>query len=187
MLRQYRIERKKYTDRLRGERIRKAATQNDAAIEYSGDQSPLLCMLEVVRNNPTHVGHSFSTRKLVQLRMVEEALQVSKHVVFQSSDRKVTEAVGIHLHCRAVLSESKGWVVTKLSLNTRGDGLSSFEAKKQKQSTPLRTEWLVDILAPVFAEKPNTSNDTMRELLKVSCFLIINNFTYQIVTSSNQF
>jgi hypothetical protein len=66
-----------------------------------------------------------------------------------------------------VLSESKGWVINKLCLNTRGHGLTTFDAKKQKQSTPLRTEWLVDILAPVFAEKPNTSNDTMRELLKV--------------------
>ena len=43
------------------------------------------------------------------------------------------------------------------------------QSKKQKQSTPLRTEWLVDILASVFAEKPNTSNDPMGELLKVSC------------------
>ena len=57
----------------------------------------------------------------------------------------------------------------KQALLTRGHGLTTFDSKKQKQSIPLRTEWLVDILAPVFAEqKPNTSNDTMRELLKVS-------------------
>ncbi len=56
----------------------------------------------------------------------------------------------------------------KQALLTRGHGLTTFDSKKQKQSTPLRTEWLVDILAPVFAEKPNTLNDTMRELLKVS-------------------
>ena len=162
VLHQYCIECKKYTNKLRSERLRKAATEFDAAIKYSGDQSPLLRMLEVVRNNPTHVGHSFPTCKLVQLRMVEEALQVSKHVVFQSSNSKVTEAMGIHLHCRVVLSESKGWVSTKLCSNLRGQGLSSFESKKQTQSTPfLWTEWLVNILAPVFAEKLNTSNDTM--------------------------
>ena len=93
---------------------------------------------------------------------------MSKHIVFQNSDRKVTEAVGVHFHCRAGLSESKGWVILKLCVNARGQGISAQASKKQKQATPLRTEWLVDILAPVFAEKPNTSNDAMRDLLKVS-------------------
>ena len=67
VLRQYRIDRKKYTDKLRSDRLRESGSAIDAAIEYSGDQSPLLRMLEVVKMKPTEVGHSFPTQKLAQL------------------------------------------------------------------------------------------------------------------------
>ena len=143
VLRQYRSERKKYTDKLRSDRLRKAATAFDAAIVYTGDQSPLLRMLDVVKNNPTHVGHSFPTRKLVQLRIVEEALQLSKHVIFKTSDSKVTEAIGINLHCRAVLSEAKGWVINKLCLNTRGHGLSTLTLKNKNNQRPCELNGLL--------------------------------------------
>lgn len=63
---------------------------------------------------------------------------------------------------------------SKLCMNTWWQGLSLWAKNTQKQSTPLWTKLLVDILAPLFCDKPNISNNAMRELLKVvSGFLLI--------------
>lgn len=109
----------------------KAAAEVGVVIEYSGAQSPLLQMLEVVQKHPMHVGHTFSSQKLAQIRIVEEVLQILKHIIFQNSYPKVTEAMGVHFHCRANVSKLKGWVITKLCFNTQRHGLLSFEKGKR--------------------------------------------------------
>jgi hypothetical protein len=63
------------------------------------------------------VGQNFPTKKIVSLQYAKEAIQVSKHVLFGSSDATKLTAKGIKFECTANKRDGLGWVVTKVFVN----------------------------------------------------------------------
>ena len=116
----------------------------------------------------TKLDDNFSSKHIASLHFAEEAIQVSKNVVFEKSDANRLTVVGISFLCTACRCESRGWVVTELFVNVRGKGLSSARNKSStvKPTSPLRVKWLIDIFFEHICETSNLSNATMCKVME---------------------
>jgi hypothetical protein len=113
------------------------------------------------------VGQNFPTKKIVSLQFAEEAIRVSKHVVFASSDTTKLTAKSINFECTANKRDGLGWVSTKVFVNVHGKGISEKDNAgwNVKPALPLRATWLIDLPLEQIRSTPNTSNNTMRKFL----------------------
>ena len=95
------------------------------------------------------LGQNFPNKKTVSLRFAEEAIQVLKNTVFGSSDSTSVTAKGVNFLCSAKKTDNHGWVVKELFINVRRKGFTATERKKksQKECSPVRVKWLIDLLA----------------------------------------
>ena len=102
------------------------------------------------------------------MRFAEEAIQVSKYIVFHSSDKGRLSAVGDTFECNATKKDGQGWVVNTIQINVRGKGVKASDRteKLQKLSSLLRAAWLIDLLSEQIRSTPNISNDVMCQYLK---------------------
>ncbi len=73
----------------------------DADVIYHGNQSTKLRMMKDVSAMHTKLGDNFSSNHIASLRFAEEAIQVSKNVVFEKSDANRLSVVGIGFLCTA--------------------------------------------------------------------------------------
>ena len=95
------------------------------------------------------VGENFPTKKIMSLWFAEEAIQVSKYIVFCNSDRGCLSAVGDKFDYVATKKDGCGWVVSSIHIRVRGKGIkaSNQTAKLQNPSSPLLAAWLIDLLS----------------------------------------
>jgi hypothetical protein len=102
------------------------------------------------------------------MRFAEEAIQVSKYIVFRSSDTGRLSAVGDKFECTATKKDGRGWVGSTIHINAHGKGIKASDRteKLQKLSSPLRAAWLIELLSEQIRSTPNISNDVMRQYLK---------------------
>ena len=76
------------------------------------------------------VGQNFPTKRIMSMRFAEEAIQVSKYIVFCSSDTGRLSAVGDKFECTATKKDGQWWVVNTIQINVR--------VRVLKQATELR-------------------------------------------------
>ena len=102
------------------------------------------------------------------MRFAEEAIQVSKYILFCSSDTGRLSVVGDKFECTATKKDGQGWVVNTVQINVRGKGVKASDRteKMQKPSSPLRAAWLTELLSEQIWSTPNISNDVMGQYLK---------------------
>lgn len=157
---------KRYTDRLRRQRLRQTEGVNDDSITYVGVQCDRLRQMTEVASLRLAVGHTFPTKAMVALRIAEEAIQVNKYVTTNRSDHTQLCVIGLNFCCHAHKTDRLKWVVDKVAINVEGEGYSTMPVEsKIKPSTPLRSEWLVVLLVNEIRKTPNISNVAMRDLL----------------------
>jgi hypothetical protein len=102
------------------------------------------------------LGHNFPNKKTVSLCFVEEAIQVLKNIVFGSSNSTSVTAKGVNFLCSTNKTDNRGWVVKELFINVRGKGFTASERKKksQKECSPVRVKWLINLLAEHIRSTP---------------------------------
>jgi hypothetical protein len=163
----YQKERMAFTDREHRHHLKELEDNYDLSIEYTGCVSNKLRLMTEVAADRVVAGQNFLTKKIVSLQFAEEAVQVSKHVVFGLSDVSKVTAKGPNFECMAHKRDGLGWVVTDVFVNVRGKGISELDnaGRNVKPSSPLRATWLIDLLAEHIRSTPNLSNETMRKLL----------------------
>ncbi len=94
------------------------------------------------------------------------------------SDHTQYQVSGVNFLIMATHNLSEGWRVNKILINVVGAGLSeqaeetvqdndkdqpAEERHRNITSTPLRTEWLVPLMADQIRDRPNMSNEQMRD------------------------
>ena len=85
----------------------------------------------------------------MSIGFAEEAIQVSKYIVFRSSDTGRLSAVGDKFECTATKNDGCGWVVSTIHINVRCKGIEARDRteKLQKPNSPLRAAWLIELLS----------------------------------------
>ncbi len=180
----YQKERKAFTDHERHHRLKELEDKYDLSIGYTGCVSNKLQLMTEVAADRVVVGQNFPIKKIVSLQFAEEAVQVSKHVVFGSSDVSKVTAKGPNFECMAHKRDGLGWVVTDVFGNVRGKGISVLDnaGRNVKPSSPLRATWLIDFLAEHIRSTPNLSNKTIRKLLQgyTTKYVLTNNLLQKV-------
>ncbi len=162
---QYQKECKAFTDCKRRRCLKESEDYYDVYIKYTGCVLNKLQLMTEVAADHVLVGQNFPTKKIVSLQFAEEAIQVSKHVVFGSSDATKLTAKGNKFECTANKRDGLGWVVTEFFVNVCGKGISEQDhaGRNVKPALPLRATWLIDLLLEQIWSTPNISNNTMRK------------------------
>ena len=71
------------------------------------------------------VGEKFPTKKIMSLRFTEQAIQVSKYIVFCNSDTGRLSAVGDKFECVSTKKDGCGQVVNSIHINLCGKGIKA--------------------------------------------------------------
>lgn len=120
-LREWRKQRKKYTDKMRKTAIKlkqKRHNEDDEADlqAYTGDCTPVLRRMCDVAKNSLRVGNTFNSKEVLQMRVAEEANLRNLVPKTVHSSVKEYEVVALRFHVRAVFSIRTGWKVTQADL-----------------------------------------------------------------------
>ncbi len=164
----YQKEQKAYTGCQCRLRLKASEDFVDSSIIYTGCVVNTLRLMVDVAADRLQLGQNFPNKKTVSLRFAEEAIQVSKNMVFGSSDSTSVTAKGVNFLCSTKKTDSRGWVMKELFINVRGKGFTVTERKKksQKECSPVRVKWLIDLLAEHIRSTPNLSNETMHKFIQ---------------------
>ncbi len=107
----YKKKRKAYNDKEPYKRAKMAQESGLNATVYSGCNNDQLRMMNNVKSGLLLVGHSFSTKDILHLRVAEEAnLQGIVMKVCRSNDQNFT-ASGVNFYVRATFTKMVGWTV----------------------------------------------------------------------------
>ena len=133
-MKDYQKERKAYTDCVRRQRHKQSEDYYGHSITYSGCVSDKLQLMTEVAAAHIKVGQNFPTKRIMSMRFAEVAIQVSKYIVFCSSDTGRLSVVGDKFECTATKKDGHGWVVSTIHINVLGKGIKASDqpAKLQK-------------------------------------------------------
>jgi hypothetical protein len=128
-----------------------------------------------VESAPLLVGHSFSTKDILHLRVAEEAiLQGIVMKVVRSNDQNFT-ASGVNFYVWASFTERVGWTVHSAMCWEGGDLLQippkfrvdpSDTGSRRSLTTPLKSKMIVPVIVGAVAENPGIPYQLLREILK---------------------
>ncbi len=171
----YKKKRKAYNDK---EHNKRAKIARDAGLNvsvYSGCNHDQLRTMNNIESAPLLVGHSFSTKDILHLRVAEEAiLQGIVMKVGRSNDWNFT-ASGVDFYVRVSFTERVGWTVHSAVFREGGDLLKippkfrvdpSDTGSRRSLTTPLKSKMIVLVIVGVVAENPGIPYQLLREILK---------------------
>ena len=162
----YKSARKKYTDKLRHDRIKAAqlSTIELRPEECSGDNTNGLRPMTVVENKRLMAGHTFTTKEIVWMRIAEEANRRRISYTTEVSNHHNLVVSGDRFRVEVSFSEKSKWKVI-LAAVREGDkgvdmssddwvGKPSGKPRKGEKSTPFRSAWVAQAIAPMISENP---------------------------------
>jgi hypothetical protein len=172
--RQYRKARKEYTDRLRFEWMRREPSDSTLLLrdEYTGDSTPTLRPESKVLTNRLEVGHSFTSKSTLIMRVAEEANLRGIEFTTVRSDILTFKCTGTHFGVEAFHSELNGWRV-KVCATRDGDDYNGVdvcgedEVESHPHKSPFRTLWIKDLIMDIISECPSATNQTLRQFLSL--------------------
>jgi hypothetical protein len=173
----YKAIRKVCTDGLRMERLKRVVGDTLPSDNFTGCLHPVLRTEVEVEAMRLEVGHSFTSKDKLFLRIAEEAnLRGIEIHTTRSNTLAVARCHGRIVRVDANHSELYGWRVTVC--NTRhghGDDMVNrvldLEVEEEDPDcvivpkSPYRTPWLKDLLRDTIAETPSASNQVLRQQL----------------------
>ena len=162
----YKAARKKYTDRVRHERI-KAAQSSTVELrpeECTGDNTNGLRPMTVVENKRLLAGQTFTSKEIVWMRIAEEANRRRISYTTEVSNHHNLVVSGDRFRVEVSFSEKSKWKVT-LAAVREGDkgvdmpsddwvGKPSGKPRKGEKTTPFRSAWVAQSIAPMISENP---------------------------------
>jgi hypothetical protein len=117
--RNYRSKRKAYTDKKRRNLIHELSAvdvssspvKKAVSTEYTGDQYPHICLMEIVDRSPLLAGHTFQHKETLQIRVAEEANLRNIKIKVLKSCKVNYEAAGDNFYVKASCLLYEGWKV----------------------------------------------------------------------------
>jgi hypothetical protein len=140
--------------------------------DYTGDVTPTLRPMAKVINFHLKLGHTFSDRDLIVIRIPEEAN-------FRGISFQTDKSDELKLYCRGpdgylvyATNSNYGWTVTRCSVLERLDNSvgSPISIPRNVPQTitwsPYKVAMVVPLIAKTIAEMPMASNKVLRQVLK---------------------
>ena len=169
----YSIDRQKFRDKLRRERLRAAKGRLFDDKDYTGDVTPTLHLMALVINSHLKRGHTFPDRDLVALCIAEEA---NFHGISFQTDKSDE----LKLYCRGpesflvyATNINYGWTVTKCNVLKESVEHSVGSPISIPRNVPPSIYWspykvamIVPLIAKTIAEMPMASNKVLRQILE---------------------
>ena len=168
----YSIERQKFREDRRRERLRAAKGELFDEKDYTGDVTPTLRPMVQVIDFHLKLGHTFPDRDLVVLRIAEEANYRGISFQTEKSDE-------LKLYCRGpdgfvvyATNSDYGWTVTRCSVLERTDDAGGspisipHNLPRTISRSPYKVSMVVPLIAKTIAETPMASNKVLRQVLE---------------------
>jgi hypothetical protein len=155
---EYKRERKRYTDGLR--------IKPDS---FTGCLSPTLQPMTEVISFWLDVNHNFPNKEIHTLRVAEEVNLRGINFVCSRSDVRDFKCTGYRFCVIAHQSKHQGWLVNTACVCKRDEFVNfdnTLTKSPPKKSTLLfRTKWIVPLILPVIMDTPGISNKNLRQYL----------------------
>jgi len=169
----YSINRQKFRDKIRCERLRAAKDGLLDNKDYMRDVTPMLSPMVLVINSHLKRGHTFPYRDLVALRIAEEANFCGISFQTDKSDE-------LKLYCRGpdsflvyATNSDYGWMVTKCNVleesveHLVGSPISiPRNVPPIISRSPYKVGMIVPLIAKTISETPMASNKVLWQILK---------------------
>jgi hypothetical protein len=174
----YKKKRKAFNDQMRKKRAKLAREGVEGGgvnpSDFKGWNVERLRTMDEVETHPLKVGHTFSSRDILYLRVAEEANHRGIVIRVNRSDDQQFVASGIEFYVRATFADKCGWVVTAAVCREGGDILkippqyrvTEVDAKNRRAvTTPLKSRMIVPIILNAVGANPGIPYPYLRELL----------------------
>jgi hypothetical protein len=121
-----------------------------------------------VQNGRLEVNHTFPDKKILSMRVAEEANLRGVKLFCAWSDLCDIMCTGSRFCVIAHHTEKNGWTVSVANVrecDELGPAALNLDTGTEKLTSPFRTKWIVPLILPIILESPTISNKNLRSAL----------------------
>jgi hypothetical protein len=164
---EFRKVRKKYTNGLQIKRLKKNNEEYEPE-SFSGCLALFLRPMADVQKGRLEVNHTFPNKKILLMRVAEEANLRGVNLFCVRSDLRKYMCIGFRFCVKANHTEQNGWIVSVANVRECDQfcpaALHLFTGS-EKLTSPFWTKWIVPLILPIILESPAISNKNLRAAL----------------------
>ena len=170
-MKKFKVERKKYTDCVRHDRIKLAQLAVNVyfdAATCTGDNNDRLRLMAVVEKYRLLAGQTFVSKEIAWMRIAEEANCRRIKFTTEISNLHNLYVSGDNFRVQVNFSEKNKWKVKLAAVRENDDGVdlpiddwvklaegkAASKRLKGEKITPFRAQWVANLIKPVIKDSP---------------------------------